>query len=95
MNVTSTDTPVELDVRPIFARGESPCQAIDDAATRVAVGQTLVLLVPFEPIPLYTKLGKAGFTAQPTQQADGTWRIEFRRAAAGDPAGIEPCGCSH
>lgn len=95
MNATSSSTMIELDIRPIFARGDTPCRVIDEAAARVAVGQTLVLLVPFEPVPLYTKLGKAGFRSEPSQLEDGTWRIEFRRTAEGDPAGIEACACSH
>ncbi len=70
---------VVLDVRPIFERGETPCDAIDDAAARVGAGQELVLLVPFEPVPLYSKLGRQGFRANPERQEDGSWRISFRR----------------
>lgn len=70
---------VVLDVRPIFERGETPCAAIDDAADRVAPGHKLVLLAPFEPVPLYAKLARQGFQAAPQAQPDGSWRIEFRR----------------
>lgn len=70
---------VILDVRPIFERGETPCAAIDDAAARVAPGRKLILLAPFEPVPLYAKLARQGFQAAPQAQADGSWRIEFRR----------------
>jgi uncharacterized protein (DUF2249 family) len=72
--------PLVLDTRPIFARGETPCGAIDEAAERVLPGQPLVLLVPFEPVPLYTKLGREGFSHQAAQLDDGTWRVEFRKA---------------
>jgi hypothetical protein len=74
-----TVAPFVLDVRPIFTRGEAPCQAIDDAIESLSPGQPLVLLAPFEPIPLYAKLGRLGFTHQSTPQSDGTWRVEFRR----------------
>jgi uncharacterized protein (DUF2249 family) len=70
-----------LDVRPLFARGETPCQLIDAAVARLAPGQALVLLVPFEPLPLLKKLSQAGFSSQSERLADGTWRIEFRPTA--------------
>jgi hypothetical protein len=38
-----------------------------------------VLIAPFEPVPLYAKLARQGFQATPQAQADGSWRIEFRR----------------
>lgn len=70
-----------VDTRPIFASGGAPCHAIDDAVARLAPGQPLVLLVPFEPAPLYAKLGRDGFSHHSTQLADGTWRVEFRKGA--------------
>lgn len=85
--------PLVLDVRPIFARGETPCAAIDAAVEQVRPGQAFILLVPFEPVPLYAKLGRAGFLHVDSRcEDDGTWRIEFRRqtVAAGGPGA---CGC--
>jgi uncharacterized protein (DUF2249 family) len=83
--------PLLLDVRPLFAAGETPCAAIESAMGQTQIGQTLVLLVPFEPVPLYAKFGRAGFRHHSRQEDDGTWRIEFRREAAG--AGAVACGC--
>ena len=71
--------PLVLDTRPIFARGETPCGAIDNAVASLGPAQGLVLLAPFEPVPLYAKLENDGFTHQAEPQPDGTWRIEFRR----------------
>lgn len=71
--------PLVVDTRPIFHRGESPCVEIDDAVSALKPGQTLVLLVPFEPVPLYMKLGAQGFAHTTSQEEDGTWRVEFRR----------------
>lgn len=85
--------PVVLDVRPIFARGETPCEAIDAAVANVVPGQSLVLLVPFEPVPLYAKLRAQGFTSQTEQLDDGTWRIEFLRGQAATSAVKVACGC--
>ena len=71
--------PLQLDTRPIFARGDTPCQAIDDATSRLIPGQPLVLIVPFEPVPLYAKLGSQGFTHQAKQLDATTWEVEFRK----------------
>ena len=75
----NASAPLMLDTRPMFARGAAPCAEIDEAIAKLLPGQTLVLLVPFEPIPLYTKLGKQGFSHQARQLNNGTWRIEFRK----------------
>ena len=71
--------PFELDTRPIFSRGQTPCHAIDEAVEKLLPGQPLVILVPFEPIPLYTKLGNQGFTYKSAPTQDGAWRVEFRK----------------
>jgi len=73
--------PFVLDTRPIFAKGETPCHEIDDAVAKLIPGQLLILLVPFEPIPLYAKLGKDGFSHRASQLEDGTWRAEFRKTS--------------
>lgn len=77
--------PLVLDTRPLFARGDKPCQAIDDAVASLIPGQPFVVLVPFEPVPLYAKLGNQGFTHQTKQIDESTWQVEFRKTA----------GCGH
>ena len=76
--VSSVETLI-LDTRPIFARGASPCDEIDQAVESLVPGQGLILLVPFEPAPLYAKLGRQGFSHQATHLEDGTWKVEFHR----------------
>lgn len=71
--------PLLLDTRPIFARGDTPCEAIDNATATLIPGQPLVLIVPFEPVPLYARLNNQGFRHQARELADGTWRVEFRK----------------
>jgi uncharacterized protein (DUF2249 family) len=71
--------PFVLDTRPIFARGDTPCQPIDQAVASLIPGQPLVLIVPFEPVPLCAKLGRQGFAHQSKQLEDGAWRVEFRK----------------
>jgi uncharacterized protein (DUF2249 family) len=70
--------PFVLDTRPIFARGDTPCEAIDDAIASLIPGQPLVLLAPFEPVPLYAKLSNQGFKHEARQIEGDTWRVEFR-----------------
>jgi uncharacterized protein (DUF2249 family) len=87
--------PLVLDVRPIFAQGGSPCTTIDDAVASLRPGQTFVLLVPFEPAPLFGKLGAKGLRGKSELQADGSYRIEF---TPGEPvpsgaAAVGGCGC--
>jgi uncharacterized protein (DUF2249 family) len=72
-------SPHILDTRPLFERGETPCDAIDEAVASLHPGQPLILLVPFEPVPLYAKLGREGFSHHASQRPDGVWQVEFRR----------------
>jgi uncharacterized protein (DUF2249 family) len=97
--VSSEPTPSvhELDVRPILASGGAPIGAILGAIRNLPAGHALRLIAPFEPVPLYSKLGDMGFDHAVTQHDDGTWEILFtpRRPAAPDPVlldlrGLEP-----
>ena len=87
--------PLLLDTRPIFASGGTPCGAIDNAVANLIPGQPLILVVPFEPVPLCTKLGREGFSHRSEQIEDGAWRVEFRRDAAQPATAHSPCCCSH
>jgi uncharacterized protein (DUF2249 family) len=88
--------PLVLDVRPIFAQGGSPCTNIDDAVASLRPGQSFVLLVPFQPAPLFGKLGAKGLTHKSELQPDGSYRIEFTPGGpvlSGDTAmGTGGCG---
>ncbi len=97
MNSIPADTApaFELDIRPIFAAGRSPCGLIDEAVARLLPGQDFVLWAPFEPIPLFTKLGALGFANRPEKMPDGSWRIRFcRHSAPTMPATATPGCCS-
>jgi uncharacterized protein (DUF2249 family) len=87
--------PLVLDVRPIFAQGGSPCTNIDDAVASLLPGQSFVLLVPFEPAPLFGKLGAKGLTGKSELQPDGTYRIEFNPGGPvlSDGAAVGTGGC--
>ena len=84
----SATTPLVVDVRPIFAKGGSPCNLIDESVAGLEPGQVFVLLVPFEPVPLYARLARAGYSHTAEKLSDGTWRIEFNKTS--DPASTGP-----
>jgi uncharacterized protein (DUF2249 family) len=70
--------PVELDVRPILQGGTDPLKTILKTIEQLAPDQYLHLLNSFEPIPLYTVLGKRGFEHF-TEFIDGTFHVHFYR----------------
>lgn len=82
-----------IDTRPIFDEGGVPCELILETASQAAVGQELTLLVPFEPVPLYMKLGRLGYDHSANQEADGTWRALFRRHSMPVPGVKAPTAC--
>ena len=73
---------IELDVRPLLAAGQTPLGAVLDCVARLAPGQSLRIVAPFEPAPLYRILAGQGFRADPSCEVDGTWTIVFRRRSA-------------
>jgi hypothetical protein len=66
-------------VRPIIAAGGEPFDTIMAAATSLADGEDLVVLAPFEPVPLEGVLGSQGFTYDAAYIGGGDWRVTFRR----------------
>jgi predicted ArsR family transcriptional regulator/uncharacterized protein (DUF2249 family) len=81
--ITSTISKQEgstLDVRPILARGEEPFAAIMQAVEKVAAGDSLTIVAPFEPVPLQRTLAGRGFTWKTNAKDDGSWHITFTRS---------------
>ncbi len=70
---------LDLDVRPLLEAKQPPLNAILDAASRLAPGQALRVITPFEPVPLYNLLGKQGFAHEASRTDEGAWTIIFRR----------------
>ena len=72
-----TIPPLELDIRPVLDAQQAPLPAILDAVSRLEPGQALLLLVPFEPAPLYDLLASQGFSHESNVRPDGLWEIRF------------------
>ena len=69
-----------LDVRPELEQGGEPFVRIMEAASAITPGGTLVIIAPFEPVPLYDVLGTRGFSHETKQVAADEWRVQFTRS---------------
>ncbi|MGH6762611.1 MAG: DUF2249 domain-containing protein [Phyllobacterium sp.] len=69
--------PHALDVRPLLKNGVEPFQAIMQAIDGLAPGQSLRLIAPFKPVPLFQVLERKGFAAVPHEIGDGDWEVLF------------------
>jgi uncharacterized protein (DUF2249 family) len=68
-----------VDARPMLARGEEPFATIMAAVDGLEAGQDLVVIAPFEPVPLEGVLGGQGFGFEAQPLDGGDWRVTFRR----------------
>ena len=71
--------PLVMDVRPYFARRQEPFRDIMANVARLKPGQPFVLIVGFEPVPLYWVMKRKGFQHRAERQPDGAWRVTFWR----------------
>ena len=67
---------IELDVRPIIDSGRDPFKDIMGKAKILGENEVLMIINNFEPVPLYSVLGKKGF-AHKTINSNGVWKIYF------------------
>ncbi|MBI4336970.1 MAG: DUF2249 domain-containing protein [Chloroflexi bacterium] len=68
-----------LDVRPDLAAGHEPFGRIMAAVKGLAPGESLELVAPFEPVPLYQVMEARGFTHATRRTSDGSWHVTFQR----------------
>jgi uncharacterized protein (DUF2249 family) len=95
------ETVVTLDVRSDLRQGHKPCHRILETVARLAPGQALRLITPFEPVPLFELLGQQGFGHQAKPIGAGDWEALFSRdlpveppaSSAASAAGQAACGC--
>ncbi|HEX2849965.1 MAG TPA: DUF2249 domain-containing protein [Acidimicrobiales bacterium] len=75
-----TDTPARIvDARPIIASGGEPFDTIMAAVDALEPEEDLIVLAPFEPVPLEGVLGAQGFVHDAVELAGGDWRVRFTR----------------
>jgi hypothetical protein len=68
-----------VDVRPLIASGGEPLDEILAAAHAVPDGGRLVVLAPFEPMPLYGVMRQMGFSHESELISGGGVRVVFTR----------------
>ena len=68
-----------VDARPILAAGREPFDTIMAAVTALGREEDLVVLAPFEPVPLEGLLSSHGFRYEATPLQGGDWRVRFCR----------------
>jgi uncharacterized protein (DUF2249 family) len=66
-----------LDVRPELAKGGEPFVRIMEAASAIRPGGSLVIIAPFEPVPLYDVLAARGFAHETVKVAADEWAVRF------------------
>ena len=81
-----TQNIITLDVRPDFRAGQHPCDKIQGAIRRVSASESLRLLVPFEPVPIYEVARGQGLTYQSKPIGGGEWEVLFSPATEANPA---------
>ncbi|HZU79459.1 MAG TPA: DUF2249 domain-containing protein [Acidimicrobiales bacterium] len=69
----------QVDARPIIAAGGEPFETIMAAVAALADGEDLVILAPFEPVPLEGVLSSQGFVYDVAEIGGGDWQVTFRR----------------
>ncbi len=69
-----------LDVRPELEQGGEPFVRIMEAASAIQPGGTLLIIAPFEPVPLYDVLGARGFSHETEKVAADQWMVQFTRS---------------
>jgi uncharacterized protein (DUF2249 family) len=70
-----------FDARPVVAAGGEPFNDIMAAVATLREDEELVVLAPFEPVPLEGVLSSQGFSYDAADLGDGDWRVTFRRAS--------------
>ena len=70
---------VTLDVRQEIANCGEPFPLIMRAVAGLRANEKLLLIAPFEPVPLYDVMAMQGFAHQAAPMADGDWEVLFSR----------------
>ena len=71
-----------LDVRGTLRAGGEPFDEIMQAVADLAQDEDLVLVAPFEPVPLYGVLGAKGFSHTTQALGDGEYQVRFSQSGS-------------
>jgi Uncharacterized conserved protein (DUF2249) len=70
-----------FDARPVIAVGGEPFNDIMTTVATLDEDEELVVLAPFEPVPLEAVLSSRGFSHDAVSLGDGHRQVTFRRAS--------------
>ena len=92
---------ITRDVRDDLRNGREPFSRIMSAAAALSANEELLVIAPFEPVPLFRIMEKHGFQHSTRPAESGDWEVRFTRRPEAQPAGSAPaaasdgpCGCS-
>jgi len=77
---------VTVDVRDDIRNGREPFSKIMNAAAVLRTNEQLLLIAPFEPVPLFHFLAKQGFRHAVQSNKPGDWEVLFIRQSDAPPA---------
>jgi len=77
---------VTVDVRDDIRNGCEPFSRIMNAAAAMLANDSLLVIAPFEPVPLFRVMEKQGFVHNGQETAFGDWEILFTRQPSATPA---------
>jgi len=76
-----------VDVREDIRIGQEPFRKIMSAVAQLRPGEQLLLIAPFEPVPLYHVLASKGFEHRAQKTQTGDWEVLFSACSAISPPG--------
>ena len=76
---------VKIDVREHIRSGREPFSFIMSTVARLQAGQKLLVIAPFEPVPLYSLLKQHGYSHCSTPRENGDWEVLFTPDSAEKP----------
>jgi uncharacterized protein (DUF2249 family) len=80
---------VTLDVREDLRKGCEPFSKIMKVVGQLCPDENLLLVAPFEPVPLFSVLARQGFDHKSKQTPSGDWEVLFTRRN-GEPSVFAP-----
>jgi len=81
---------ITVDARDDIRSGREPFSKIMKAAAAMQAGESLLVIAPFEPTPLFRVLEKQGFAHTGQATTSGDWEILFTRPSGATRAEAAP-----
>jgi uncharacterized protein (DUF2249 family) len=73
--------PLTIDVREDIRAGREPLSKIMAAVSTLKAAERLLVIAPFEPVPLFYALQRHGYSHRAEQKPSGDWEVLFSRAS--------------